>query len=54
MLIDVIGGGEEVGPVGGLKTSLESSNALAGPLSDGLGHLLNSPDDQGVGKKKAG
>lgn len=39
-------------PVSGLKTTLESSNALSGSLSEGLGHLLDSPDDWGVGRNR--
>lgn len=43
---------EEFAPVRRLQTELEISDDLLGPLFDGLGHLLCSPNDHVVGRKK--
>ena len=49
LLTDVALGGKKVIPVCGFKASLQSCNAVVGPLLDVFGHLLCPPDDQGVG-----
>ena len=48
LLTDVAGGGKTLIPVCGFEASLQSCNAVVGPLLDVFGHLLNPPNDEGV------